>query len=329
MVSFPPLKVYDCVVKRIARSKVSAEADGLTLIDFLAWRFTYLTPVEWMAMASDGRLTVDGERADATRHVRAGDTVEFDIPMLEEPPVDARFSVAFEEGGLIVIDKPANLPCHPGGRFFKNTLWYLLRERLGTVRLLSRLDRETSGLILACADPATETAMRKIAAAGGIAKRYVAMVHGAFPDSLDAGGFIGPDPDSVVRKRRAFRREAPSDHSGFENCNTKFTAIARAGSFSSVRAELATGRTHQIRATLASLGFPVVGDKLYGLDETTFLRFAENRLSDRDRELLILDRQALHASELEFDTPSGGHVRIESPVPWDFPPRYDARSPTR
>jgi 23S rRNA-/tRNA-specific pseudouridylate synthase len=85
------------------------------------------------------------------------------------------------------------------------------------------------------------------------------------------------------------------------------------GDLSLVRASLVTGRTHQIRATLCSLGFHVVGDKLYGLDEGFFLRFVEGTLSGDDRKRLRLDHQALHAERLEFTDRNGELVELESP----------------
>ena len=114
-----------------------------------------------------------------------------------------------------------------------------------------------------------------------------------------------------MEKRRAFSLEKPDVKA--ENAHTSFRCLRSNGDLSLVEATLHTGRYHQIRATLSSLGYPLLGDKMYGLDETIYLRFAKQCMTDEDRHKLRIDRQALHAWRLHFD----GHL-FEAPLPPDL-----------
>ena len=125
---------------------------------------------------------------------------------------------------------------------------------------------------------------------------------GQFPATLHAKGFLFNDAQSEVRKKRKFAYDKP-EHGEAETSETGFKLIGSNEKFSLVEAQLYTGRMHQIRATLYSLGFPLVGDKLYGVDDSVYLRFAQKMMSDTDREKMLLDRQALHSWQLKFKHP--------------------------
>jgi 23S rRNA pseudouridine955/2504/2580 synthase/23S rRNA pseudouridine1911/1915/1917 synthase len=152
------------------------------------------------------------------------------------------------------------------------------------------------------------------------------MVHGLFPERAEAKGFLIHDESSLVRKKRAFVAEEGEEASPYgESCATSFELIAQAalreGTFSLLRAFPRTGKTHQIRASLLGLGFPIVGDKLYGLDEGCFLRFAEGSLNEKDLVRLIVPNQALHCASLSFEDASGKIIAARSEPSWPHP--YD------
>ena len=129
-------------------STVAAGSAGRRLDQWLAARFTYRDLDGWHAEIDDGNILVNDEAGAAARVLAAGDRVEYQPPARPEPPVATDYTVVHEDDGLLVINKPPDLPCHPGGRYFRHTLWALLREAYDDVRLINRIDRETSGLVL-------------------------------------------------------------------------------------------------------------------------------------------------------------------------------------
>jgi 23S rRNA pseudouridine955/2504/2580 synthase/23S rRNA pseudouridine1911/1915/1917 synthase len=137
---------------------------------------------------------------------------------------------------------------------------------------------------------------------------------------MDACGWLVQDRRSTVRKKRRFI-PAPATEPGAESCRTLLTGMkcwqTPDGPLSLVEARLLTGRTHQIRASLFSLGFPVVGDKLYGLDDGIFLRFMDDGLTPEDIRRLVLPYQALHCASLEFQGPDGEGLALSAPAPWE------------
>jgi len=152
-------------------------------------------------------------------------------------------------------------------------------------------------------------------------KVYLVVVEGNFPETpipVEATGWLGPDPDSAIRKKMRFYPEQNDALPGAMEASTAFRRISGAGDagLSLLEARPHTGRCHQIRATLLHLGFPVAGDKLYGVDEQLFLRFQEDRLSAADHGRLRLPRQALHASGLRLSHPvSGQELKFSAPLP--------------
>ena len=314
-------------MERIVEIITGPEAENLRLDIFLAKRFPYHSRSGWQQAIRDGEILVDGREGKASHSLKAGEKIAY-VPgnPLTEPEVDPTFRILSETEHYIAVEKSGNLPCHPSGIFFRNTLWYLLRERLGRdVHIITRLDRETSGVVLAALDSETASRMTSDMMAGRISKRYLAVVRGRFDKPVKADGFLSPDPDSKVRKKRRFTFEPEPD------CETASTLLLPAGfdgTHSLVEALPMTGRLHQIRATLCSLGFPLAGDKLYGPDETFFLRFIEDRLTDSDRMNLILPGQALHAESLEWN---GHHFSSPVPMLWrkTFPALFSGEDQAR
>jgi 23S rRNA pseudouridine955/2504/2580 synthase/23S rRNA pseudouridine1911/1915/1917 synthase len=156
-------------------------------------------------------------------------------------------------------------------------------------------------------------------AAGGVGKRYVALVEGRFPGRpRNAAGAIAPDGSSIIRKKmRFFPNESPeAPPAGAKACQTRVERLTCGPALSLVSAAPANGRHHQVRATLLALGHPVVGDKIYGVDETLFVSFIEGRLTEEDWHRLRMSRQALHCAALAFDHPRIRRRRcIEAQVP--------------
>lgn len=210
-------------------------------------------------------------------------------------------SIVFEDEGLLVVNKPADLVCHPTKSDARSSLVGRLRLHLGPdshPQMVNRLDRETSGLVVCAKHPEAARELRRVWESRAVRKRYLAIVHG-HPTSAE--GVIevplGRDEASPVAIKDCVRPDgAPA--------RTRWQVVTRfqraGGDFSLLEVEPETGRKHQIRIHLAYLGHPVVGDKLYGGNERAYLEFVSGRLSEMERVRLRLDNHALHAAELEF-----------------------------
>ncbi len=224
-----------------------------------------------------------------------------------DPPVNWDIRWVYEDAQMIVIDKPADLPVHSSGSYRTHTLDALLRKyRPGnTIHLVSRLDRETSGLCLIAKNPVSAARLAKIPKR----KLYHVLVEGDFPyERICAVGSIRRTNQPPVYSMRELQfmtlQETLTELPDLFNvAATWFTRLGEGPwqGTTLLQAELVTGRTHQIRATLRTMGFPVVGDKVYGPDPECFLRFREDALTVEDKRALRLPNQALRAVELSFD----------------------------
>ena len=291
---------------------IRPEEAGMALDVWLSKRFTYHKLEEWRELISDRRVIVDGDRVKPSLVLKEGHEVEYHPHDLPEPPVLTDYGVVFEDEDYLVINKPPDLPCHPAGRYFEHTLWFLLRQRYSDVRLANRIDRETSGLILI---GRSKQATRKLGLQferRQVEKEYLCVVEGEFPEQLSAIGVLVSDEVSPVLKKRKFQKEGEGD-----TAETHFKCLGQGGGLSLVHCILHTGRLHQIRVTLCSLGYPIVGDKIYGLDDQFYLRLIEDKLTDEDRTKLRLSHQALHAWKLRFKSPRGEYKEFTAPLPAD------------
>ena len=302
--------------ERTISTTAGPELEGVRLDHFLAERFTYQSRTGWQSIIRGGRIAVNGIRVRASRRLHEGDVVTFDVQGIAEPEVDPSYSVVLERPGFLVVSKSGGLPVHPSGCYFRNTLLMLMKERYGDLFVVNRLDRETSGLVVLAKDPGTAGILSGQFASRQVEKTYLAAVFGAFPaGTVVKDGWLSSDPGSAVRKKRRFTETDPGTEDS-EPCSTEFTCRKTCRGFSLVECRPHTGRLHQIRATLCSCGFPLLGDKLYGPDDSIFLRFTEDAMTDADRSALVLPTQALHAWRLRFTLPDSGEtVRCESAPP--------------
>ncbi len=296
---------------RIIKTTVPPLQGTVTLEGYCARRFTYFTQDQWKKEILRGKVSRNGEvtRNPAT-DLKGGDLLAYDGSGILEPAVDEGIGLLYEDEWFVAVDKTGNLPVHPAGRYFNNTLVSLLEERYGRkLYPVHRLDRETSGVILLAFDPRSVESLSDSISQGS--KEYLALVHGHFPDQgMTVELPLGRDVASAVRKKRK------AWEGGTESARTRFTKALAAGDISLVRCFPETGRLHQIRAHLLAAGFPIVGDKLYGKDETAFLTFIEQGFTPEIEKLLILPRAALHNAEMAFRHPrTKGEMIIRAPLP--------------
>ena len=230
--------------------------------------------------------------------------------------MDRNYTILLENKDFIAVNKNGSIPVHPSGCYYYNTLLNVLQEQYGQLFIVNRLDRETSGVTLFAKHSKAASLLAQLFTGHNLKKTYYAIVHGLVPDTLIAQGYLCSDTNSVVRKKRKFVQELPVHCDDAETCCTFFKKVAADQQFSVVECLPETGRLHQIRATLCSLGYPLVGDKLYGINDQFYLRHIEGTLTEADRKQLILTRQALHAGALAFTSPfTGKEIICHAPLP--------------
>lgn len=303
----------------VRRLTVDAAAAGARLDRWLAERLPELSRARVQSLIADGHVLLEERPAKASARVRPGQRLSVRLPPPESLTVRAQpipLAIVHEDAHLLVVDKPAGLAVHPGAGRSEGTLVNALLHHVadlsgvgGVLRpgIVHRLDRGTSGLLVVAKDDATHRALAAQFAARTVEKEYLAVVLGVpSPREGRISAAIGRHP--VHRKRMSVRASR-----GREALTTWRVEEALDGA-ALLRVRIHTGRTHQIRVHLSSLGHPVAGDREYGGTRTPPSRRA------RSRELLTrLQRPALHAARLAFTHPATGQrVAFESPLPADL-----------
>ena len=271
-------------------------------------------------LVTGGRVLVNNVPATRpAQRLLMGDVVQVDVPMppaTQSPSAEPLpLSIVFEDAQLLVVAKPAGMVAHPSHKHRSGTLvnallWHAAQVRGDDwqPRLAQRLDKDTSGLLLVAISAAVQTALQSNRIR--FVKEYLAVVWGRpVPTRGAITHRLGRDP---LDRRRVVALDSGAD------AETRYRVLDRtrgaARGLSLVSCGLMTGRTHQLRVHLATEGWPIVGDPVYGQPP-------RRRLLDIavDRAARAFERQALHAWRLEFTHPeSGRRLRFEAPVPADM-----------
>jgi 23S rRNA pseudouridine1911/1915/1917 synthase len=287
--------------------QVDPGCDGWRVDRFVAHR------VRRLSRSRAARLTVVDldapERGPLKKSaaVRAGQRLRVDRPL---PDADAEVPeprVLHADADLVVLDKPAGLATHPtASRYVATVTRWLAREGWGA-EPAHRLDVETSGVLVATRSVEMARHLKGAFARHEVDKRYLAVVEGSpAADAWEDATPLGFDASSAVRLKMG-----PGDLPA----RTAFRVVRRGPHRALVEARPLTGRQHQIRAHLALAGLPLVGDKLYGPDESLFLASLERDLTAEELERLGHARQALHAARIELPGRDGARLRFEAPLP--------------
>lgn len=300
---------------------VPPELAGLRLDHFIKTQIPRLSRTRIQAIITGQLRRTDGHAPKPATIIAANDHYVIRRPAQPEPPCPRGFGILVTDPRLYVIDKPAGLPVHASAKFYFNTLTRVLAERFPDepeLQICHRLDRETSGCLVVARDRAAAAAIKQaFATKDRVTKQYLAVVHGQPP--WDAEHTIdlplrvaGPgDPTRLPHVRMLAG-------SGGLPAITRVHVERRAADYSLVRCTLVTGRQHQIRAHLAAVGFPVVGDKLYAHGDDAFMRYCSDGLVPELARLFVLPRHALHSARVSFPHPDGGTVTAEAPLPDDL-----------
>ena len=260
---------------------------------------------EWIRT---GLVRVNGSGRRASYLVRREDSIEVqpaDPAPLRAEPEDIPLRVLYEDHDLVAIDKPAGMVVHAGAGVHSGTVVNALLHRFGTLSssggplrpgIVHRLDRFTSGVLLAAKSDFAHQALAAQFAGRQIEKVYIALVHGKLkPESGRINQPIARDP---IRRTRMTARLSQG-----REARTEYRVLRRFAKFTLLEVRIGTGRTHQIRVHLSSLGHPVAGDTVYG---------APAKVDDQPP----LGRYFLHAHRIRFRLPSTGQeIAIESPLP--------------
>jgi len=311
---------------------VPLDAAGQRLDHFLATELAPVSRSRVQLLIEQGGVLVSGTRPKASLKLRGGEhivvTGDPHPAPLKAIAEDIALDVVYEDGDLAVVNKPAGMMVHAGSGASddarsRGTLVNALLHRFhalsstgGDLRpgIVHRLDKETSGLIVVAKNDAAHTALARLFSGRQIRKTYIALVHASIERAKGViNAPIGRDP---VRRTRMTTRATENARSAVSHYEVIRHLSTRFGKFTLVRVRIETGRTHQIRVHMASIGHPVVGDTLYG---------AAGQLVDQtlgrkqDAERLRLGRNFLHAAQLEFTQPvTGKLLQLEAPLPEDL-----------
>ncbi len=307
-----PEGVADDAVLRVLR--VPAELAGTRLDRFLQLQLRATSRNRSQRIIEHSAYAPDGQPLKKNHRLAAGERVALWRPPWDEEGADATLAVVHEDEALLAINKPPFIVVHPTARHNRATVQKLLERQRpdDQLTLVHRIDRETSGVLLLARTRAADRAVKiQLEERRDVIKRYVAITWGA--PRWDRITCEAPlELDATAKYRVKMRCAAPG--SGQPSATT-FEVLDRLAGYAKIGCTLHTGRQHQIRVHLAALGFPVLGDKLYGPDEELFARGADGTLTEDDLRVLEHDRQALHASELTIDHPlTGERLTITAPL---------------
>ena len=292
----------------------SLTADGEARLDkYVCAQFPRLSRSQVQKLIAEGNITVNGQKAKPGLRLNVGDRIQVNIP--HSPPQELKpeaipLKIIYEDDDLLVVDKPAGLTVHPAPGHPAHTLVNAILAHFPHLAdigdalrpgVVHRLDKDTSGVMLVAKSSAAQANLAKQFKSHAVTKAYLALVKGKLePEEGIIEADIGRDPHH--RQKMAVVAQG-------REARTEYRVIKYVGNYTLLEVMPETGRTHQIRVHLAAIGFPVLGDKVYGVRSPH------------------LSRQFLHASRLGFRLPaSGDYVEFESELPDDLQKTLEAIS---
>ncbi|MFN0242534.1 MAG: RluA family pseudouridine synthase [Planctomycetota bacterium] len=326
---------------RVDASDLRTKADELKLrLDaFLAHHLTWRSRSSIQGLIESGHVWIDASAPDRPRgsgelalerrpgrKLRHGSRVvvvipeELRLPMLG--PSSDELVILYEDEAVLAVDKPPDVAVHPSGRHLTDTLIQRVHAKYGggqpletgtAPRLCHRLDRETSGIVLIGKDPIAHADVMGQFEHRRVKKEYLAIVHGTIDRDR---GTIDMPIGACRTSKVGLKMSAATDG---QASRTDWIVVERLHGHTLVSCLPLTGRQHQIRVHLEAIGHPVVGDKLYGVDEALFEKSLDGALTAHDHDRLGMPRQALHHHRVRFRSPHDGEiVEVTSQLPGDM-----------
>lgn len=302
---------------------IDASLAGARIDRLLAERFPDITRSRFQKLLRDGFVTARGRRVRSAYRVLLGDDIRVRIPPPEPlglEPADIPLHIVYEDEDLLVVNKPPGLVVHPAAGNANGTLVNaLLFHRPGLAGgdilrpgIVHRLDKDTSGLLVVAKNVSAHAVLSAALQERRVRRVYRALVWGA---PADDEGTV----DSAVGRSASDRKRMAVRRSGGKPALTRFHVLERQVFTSMLAVELGTGRTHQIRVHMASIGSPVFGDPTYDGRNSRLTRLQAGLRVWARKALDHMPRQALHAAELSFQHPvSGRQLDFAVELPEDF-----------
>ena len=293
----------------LQRLTVSPEEAGVRIDKYLTEQLPDITRSYLQKLLKDGSVQMNGKPVKTSTKTAAGAVIELTIPDPEEPeilPEDIPLDILYEDSDVILINKPKDMVVHPAAGHYTgtlvNALMYHCKGDLsginGVLRpgIVHRIDKDTTGVLIVCKNDKAHNALAEQLKEHSITRKYRAIVCGNLKEdegTVDAP--LGRHPQD--RKKMAIVR------TGGKRAVTHYRVLERFGNYTYIECQLETGRTHQIRVHMASLGHPLLGDEVYGRVKSPFK----------------LEGQTLHAMVLGFIHPTTGeYMEFEAPLPEYF-----------
>jgi 23S rRNA pseudouridine1911/1915/1917 synthase len=337
VIEFPDDESIDAARTQILQ--VTPDEAGQRLDQFLVASLDGVSRSRIQLLLDQGGIMVDGKLAKASHKLHGAESIavtgEAQPPPLRAIAEEIPLTIVFEDADLAVIDKPAGMMVHAGagatedarnrGTLVNALLHHFqsLSSRAGDLRpgIVHRLDKETSGLIIVAKNDRTHQALSEMFSSRSLSKTYLALVHGELKQ--ESGTINAPITRDLVRRTRMTTRRSDTGRTAISHYKVLRRLNTRYGRFTLVSVRIETGRTHQIRVHMASIGHPVVGDTLYGAPGRIPVVGAAIVRKKRDAEVsadaLSLDRNFLHAAELEFEHPrTGKDLALKSELPGEL-----------
>ena len=291
---------------KIIIKNVEPEYNGQRIDKFLSETLPEYSRSFIQKVVKDGGVLVDEKCVKSNYKLSAGQILKLNVPELVEPdiiPEDIALDILYEDDDIIVVNKPKGMVVHPAAGHYTgtlvNALMYHCRDNLSGINgvtrpgIVHRIDMNTTGVLVACKNDAAHIFLSEQLAVHSITRKYNAIVHNSFKDN---SGTV----DAPIGRHHIDRKKMAIDYKNGRNAVTHYSVISNYGKYAHIECQLETGRTHQIRVHMSSIGHSLLGDDVYGSGKSPYR----------------LEGQTLHARVLGFVHPSTRkYMEFEAPLP--------------